>query len=175
MVLRSTERAMLQSMAAGAGGDGHAHLPAAVPLAVELVGDRDGADALGQQLGDADLAALYGVLAEESIGRMFIAGLVPGILLAIGLAIFGFPFAVNSSLHSYLILAYESGPLSADVSVRQDRNSAQGQRYQTIGPGGVAGVLVSAHLVVLVRVHAAPIFATACSGTSCQVGRLRVS
>ena len=30
----------------------------------------------------------------------------PDIVLVIGLALFGLPFAVNSSLHSYLILAY---------------------------------------------------------------------
>jgi catecholate siderophore receptor len=32
----------------------------------------------------------------------------------------------------YLILAYEAGPLSADISVRQDRNSASGTYNQTI-------------------------------------------
>jgi catecholate siderophore receptor len=36
------------------------------------------------------------------------------------------------TLAPYLILAYESGPLSADVSVRQDRNKASGTYNQTI-------------------------------------------
>jgi catecholate siderophore receptor len=36
------------------------------------------------------------------------------------------------TLAPYLILAYEAGPLSADVSVRQDRNSASGTYNQTI-------------------------------------------
>lgn len=40
----------------------------------------------------------------------------------------------------YAVLAYEAGPLNLDASIRQDRNSATGQYYQTIGPGGVAGV-----------------------------------
>ncbi len=36
------------------------------------------------------------------------------------------------TLAPYLILAYEAGPLSADVSVRQDRNSASGFYRQTL-------------------------------------------
>jgi outer membrane receptor protein involved in Fe transport len=36
------------------------------------------------------------------------------------------------TLAPYLILGYESGPLSADVSVRQDRNSASGFYRQTL-------------------------------------------
>ena len=39
----------------------------------------------------------------------------------------------------YAALEYQAGPLNLDVSVRQDRNSARGDRYQTIGPGGTAG------------------------------------
>jgi outer membrane receptor protein involved in Fe transport len=40
----------------------------------------------------------------------------------------------------YLALELQAGPLNLDFSLRQDRNAAQGARYQTIGPGGVAGV-----------------------------------
>jgi outer membrane receptor protein involved in Fe transport len=40
----------------------------------------------------------------------------------------------------YAALEYQAGPLNLDFSVRQDRNSAAGSRYQTIGPGGTAGV-----------------------------------
>lgn len=38
----------------------------------------------------------------------------PDIVLVIGLAIFGLPFAVNSSLHSYLILAYAGSEKAAE-------------------------------------------------------------
>lgn len=38
-----------------------------------------------------------------------LTGFYPGILLLIGLSIFGFVFAINSSVHSYLILAYTTG------------------------------------------------------------------
>ena len=42
------------------------------------------------------------------------------------------------TLAPYLILGYEAGPLSADVSVRQDRNSASGFYRQTLpGFGGI--------------------------------------
>ncbi|NJN00383.1 MAG: TonB-dependent receptor [Aquincola sp.] len=42
------------------------------------------------------------------------------------------------TLAPYFIAAYESGPLSADVSVRQDRNSASGFYRQTLpGFGGI--------------------------------------
>lgn len=40
----------------------------------------------------------------------------------------------------YLALELQAGALNLDFSLRQDRNAAQGARYQTIGPGGVAGV-----------------------------------
>jgi outer membrane receptor protein involved in Fe transport len=39
----------------------------------------------------------------------------------------------------YAAIEYEMGPLNVDASVRQDRNSATGARYQTIGPGGTGG------------------------------------
>jgi predicted MFS family arabinose efflux permease len=41
-------------------------------------------------------------------------GLRPDIVLVIGLALFGFAFAVNSSLHSYLILAYAGSEKAAE-------------------------------------------------------------
>jgi len=40
----------------------------------------------------------------------------------------------------YAFIAYEAGPLNLDASIRQDRNFADGSYYQTIGPGGTAGV-----------------------------------
>ena len=38
----------------------------------------------------------------------------PDIILVAGLALFGLPFAVNSSLHSYLILAYAGSEKAAE-------------------------------------------------------------
>ena len=38
----------------------------------------------------------------------------PDLIVVIGLALFGLPFAVNSSLHSYLILAYAGSEKAAE-------------------------------------------------------------
>ena len=51
------------------------------------VGVVAGSSVLGMLIPPSLLMIIYGVLAEESIGRMFIAGLVPGILLAIGFCV----------------------------------------------------------------------------------------
>lgn len=58
----------------------------------------------------------------------------PDIVLVTGLAIFGLPFAVNSSLHSYLILAYAGSEKAAeDVGFYYAANAA----------GRLAGILLS--------------------------------
>ena len=52
-------------------------------------------------------------------------GLSPGMLVMIGLAVFGFAFAVISSLHSYLILAYAgSEKVAEDVGFYYAANAA---------------------------------------------------
>lgn len=48
------------------------------------VGVVAGSSVLGMLIPPSLLMIIYGVLAEESIGRMFIAGIVPGLLLAVG-------------------------------------------------------------------------------------------
>jgi hypothetical protein len=49
----------------------------------------------------------------------------PDLVLVIGLALFGLPFAVNSSLHSYLILAYAKSEKAAeDVGFYYAANAA---------------------------------------------------
>jgi predicted MFS family arabinose efflux permease len=61
----------------------------------------------------------------------------PDLVLAIGLALFGLPFAVNSSLHSYLILAYAGSKKAAeDVGFYYAANAA----------GRLAGMLLSGAL-----------------------------
>jgi C4-dicarboxylate transporter, DctM subunit len=44
-----------------------------------------GSSVLGMLIPPSLLLIIYGVLAEQSIGRMFIAGIIPGILLALGM------------------------------------------------------------------------------------------
>ncbi|MDZ4398362.1 TRAP transporter large permease [Hydrogenophaga sp.] len=51
------------------------------------VGVVAGSSVLGMLIPPSLLMIIYGVLAEESIGRMFIAGIVPGMLIALGFAV----------------------------------------------------------------------------------------
>jgi C4-dicarboxylate transporter, DctM subunit len=51
------------------------------------VGVVAGSSVLGMLIPPSLLMIIYGVLAEESIGRMFIAGLIPGLLLAAGFCV----------------------------------------------------------------------------------------
>jgi tripartite ATP-independent transporter DctM subunit len=51
------------------------------------VGVVAGSSVLGMLIPPSLLMIIYGVLAEESIGRMFIAGIIPGALLAIGFCV----------------------------------------------------------------------------------------
>ena len=67
--------------------------------------------------------ALHGGLAER-----------PDLLLAAGLAVFALPFAVNSSLHSYLILAYAGSEKAAEDV---------GFYYAANATGRLAGTLLS--------------------------------
>ena len=61
----------------------------------------------------------------------------PDLVVVIGLALFGLPFAVNSSLHSYLILAYAgSGKAAEDV----------GFYYAANATGRLMGILLSGAL-----------------------------
>lgn len=79
----------------------------------------------------------------------------PDLVLVVGLALFGIPFAVNSSLHSYLILAYAGSEKAAeDVGFYYAANAAgrllgitlSGVLYQA---GGITGCLVGSACMLL--------------------------
>jgi hypothetical protein len=79
----------------------------------------------------------------------------PDLVLVIGLALFGLPFAVNSSLHSYLILAYAGSEKAAeDVGFYYAANAAgrllgitlSGVLYQI---GGITGCLIGSAVMLL--------------------------
>jgi hypothetical protein len=61
----------------------------------------------------------------------------PDIVVAVGLALFGLPFAVNSSLHSYLILAYAGSKKAAEDV---------GFYYAANATGRLAGMMLSGAL-----------------------------
>jgi len=80
----------------------------------------------------------------------------PDIVLVTGLALFGVPFAINSSLHSYLILAYAGSEKAAeDVGFYYAANAAgrligillSGALYQA---GGIVACLTGSSAMLLV-------------------------
>ena len=78
----------------------------------------------------AVLVALAALLQHPGLWR-------PDLVVVIGLALFGLPFAVNSSLHSYLILAYAGSEKAAeDVGFYYAANAA----------GRLIGILLSGAL-----------------------------
>jgi predicted MFS family arabinose efflux permease len=79
----------------------------------------------------------------------------PDLVLVVGLALFGLPFAVNSSLHSYLILAYAGSEKAAeDVGFYYAANAAgrllgialSGVLYQI---GGITACLIGSAVMLL--------------------------
>ncbi|MGE0485274.1 MAG: organoarsenical effux MFS transporter ArsJ [Gammaproteobacteria bacterium] len=79
----------------------------------------------------AVLAPLPGVMAL-ALG----AGLAPGPVVVVGLAVFGVVFALNSAVHSYLVLAYADGDrVALDV----------GFYYMANAAGRLAGTLISGY------------------------------
>ena len=79
----------------------------------------------------------------------------PDLILVAGLALFGLPFAVNSSLHSYLILAYAGSEKAAeDVGFYYAANAAgrllgitlSGVLYQF---AGITGCLAGSAIMLL--------------------------
>ena len=92
--------------------------------------------------------ALAVIMQTTGVGR-------PDIVLVIGLALFGLPFAVNSSLHSYLILAYAGSQKAAeDVGFYYAANAAgrllgtalSGVLYQF---AGITGCLAGSAVMLL--------------------------
>lgn len=92
--------------------------------------------------------ALAVIMQTASFGR-------PDLVLVFGLALFGLPFAVNSSLHSYLILAYAGSEKAAeDVGFYYAANAAgrllgitlSGVLYQF---AGITGCLIGSAVMLL--------------------------
>jgi hypothetical protein len=115
------------------------------------------ADGLSREVPAARFWAL--VLAAVPITLAIIMNVAnvayPDIVLVIGLALFGLPFAVNSSLHSYLILAYAGSEKAAeDVGFYYAANAAgrllgitlSGVLYQM---AGITGCLVGSAAMLL--------------------------
>ena len=114
-------------------------------------------DGLSREVPGARLWAL--VLAAVPVALAVIMNVTdvarPDLVLVIGLALFGLPFAVNSSLHSYLILAYAGSEKAAeDVGFYYAANAAgrllgitlSGVLYQT---AGITGCLIGSAVMLI--------------------------
>ncbi|MDO9563407.1 MAG: organoarsenical effux MFS transporter ArsJ, partial [Bradyrhizobium sp.] len=100
-------------------------------------------------------AVLAAVPIALAVGMQTTGVVRPDLILVIGLALFGLPFAVNSSLHSYLILAYAGSEKAAeDVGFYYAANAAgrllgtalSGVLYQF---AGITGCLVGSAVMLL--------------------------
>lgn len=119
--------------------------------APRIVGSRDRGGGAGAPTAER-LGGLTGLLLIPLGGLLvaLAAGAPPALSLLIGLALFGFLFALNSAVHSYLIIAYaREGHVSLDVGFYYMANAAgrlvgtllSGGLFQAAG-GGQRGLLV---------------------------------
>ena len=138
---------------------GYGLVQAAAPALV-----RRSADGLSAEVPAARLWSLLLALVPALLAAVLVAGLPRADLVVVaGLAVFGFVFAVNASVHSYLILAYAgSGKAAEDVGFYYAANAAgrfagtllSGLLYQWDGLGaclaGSALMLGACHAITLV-------------------------
>lgn len=90
---------------------GYGLVQAAAPAVV-----RRSADGLSSEVPAARLWSLALAAIPFALAALLLSGAVsrPDLVLVAGLGLFGFAFAVNSSLHSYLILAYAGSEKAAE-------------------------------------------------------------
>lgn len=132
---------------------GYGLVQAAAPAFITRSPDGLSSEVPAARLWAAALAAIpFAIAALLASG----AGLRPDLVLVAGLGLFGFAFAVNSSLHSYLILAYAGSEKSAeDVGFYYAANALgrftgtllSGLLYQAAGLGAClvgSGLLLAA-------------------------------
>lgn len=132
---------------------GYGLVQAAAPAFITRSPDGLSSEVPAARLWSAALAAIpFAIAALLASG----AGLRPDLVLVAGLGVFGFAFAVNSSLHSYLILAYAGSEKSAeDVGFYYAANALgrftgtllSGLLYQAAGLGAClvgSGLLLAA-------------------------------
>ncbi|NOG73640.1 organoarsenical effux MFS transporter ArsJ [Roseicella sp. DB1501] len=100
---------------------------------------RRSADGLSREVPEARLWGLALAIVPVALGLLLASGTVgrPDLAVVIGLAVFGFAFAVNSSLHSYLILAYAGSEKAAEDV---------GYYYAANAAGRLMGILLSGAL-----------------------------
>ena len=130
---------------------GYGLVQAAAPALV-----RRSADGLATEVPAARLWSLLLALVPAVLAGALLAGVArPDVVVALGLCVFGFAFAVNSSVHSYLVLAYAGSEKAAeDVGFYYAANAAgrfggillSGLLY---GWGGLLACLLGSALMLL--------------------------
>ncbi len=95
-----------------------------------------GSSVLGMMIPPSLLMIIYGVLAEESIGKLFIAGVIPGFLLAVVFVVM-----------IVLMATYTPGKVF-DLQRHETLRLAQGA-LPRMGPAAMAGKLVPIAMLVL--------------------------
>ena len=129
---------------------GYGVVQAAAPALV-----RRSADGLGAEVPAARLWSLLRAAVPAARAAMMLAGVPrPEVFVPLGLCVFGVVFAVNSSVHSYLVLAYAgSGKAAEDVGFYYAANAA-GRFLGTLlsgllyGLGGLFACLAGAALML---------------------------
>ena len=128
-------------------------IQAAAPAIIRRSADGLSAEVPAARLWSALLALVSAVIIA---GLLADTAIRPDLILVTGLAIFGAAFAVNSSLHSYLILAYAGSEKAAeDVGFYYAANAAgrftgtllSGLLYQW---GGLTACLAASALMLAV-------------------------
>ncbi|PFG62060.1 tripartite ATP-independent transporter DctM subunit [Thioclava sp. ES.031] len=94
-----------------------------------------GSSVLGMLIPPSLLLIIYGVLAEQSIGRMFIAGLVPGALLATGFVL-------------WILLAAKFAPGIVFAAPKAQETDPEAQTYDDLSTGELLRKIVP--IIVLV-------------------------
>ncbi|MDP3415401.1 organoarsenical effux MFS transporter ArsJ [Falsiroseomonas sp.] len=130
---------------------GYGVVQAAAPAVV-----RRSADGLSSEVPAARLWSLLLALLPIALAAALMADVPrPDLVVVVGLGLFGFVFAVNSSVHSYLVLAYAGSEKAAeDVGFYYAANAA-GRFGGTLlsgllyGMGGLAACLAGSALMLL--------------------------
>ena len=115
-------------------------------------------DGLSREIPAARAWALVLALLPALIALALWSGapIKPDLIVVVGLSLFGIPFAVNSSLHSYLILAYAGSEKAAeDVGFYYAANAAG-----RLGGIVLSGVLYQAGGIILCLLGSASMVAT---------------
>lgn len=115
-------------------------------FAPQILGGFSPTEGADDRVRTASRAAAAVAIVSAGLAGAAMTEVSPTVTIVVGLGIYGFAFALNSSLHSYLILAYaDSDEVALDVGFYYSANAA-GRLMGTLGSGALflVGGLVAA-------------------------------